>query len=93
MIKTFRSKALHKLFENGTTAGINQKYHKRCIRQLDVVHAAKSPREIPQTPGWEPHPLKGKQAGRYAISVSGPWRITFEYKDGDAYLVDFEQYH
>jgi proteic killer suppression protein len=25
--------------------------------------------------------------------VNGPWCITFEFEDGDAYRVDFEQYH
>jgi hypothetical protein len=33
-------------------------------------------------------------AGRWAIDVNGPWRITFEWsEDGDAYRVDLEQYH
>ncbi|MCS3764403.1 plasmid maintenance system killer protein [Bradyrhizobium centrosematis] len=25
--------------------------------------------------------------------MNGPWCITFEFEDGDAYRVDFEQYH
>jgi proteic killer suppression protein len=38
--------------------------------------------------------LKGNQAGRWAIDVSGPWRITFEWSaTGDAQRVDLEQYH
>ena len=30
---------------------------------------------------------------RYALAVNGPWRITFEWEDGDALRVDLEQYH
>jgi proteic killer suppression protein len=30
---------------------------------------------------------------RYAISVNGPWRITFEWQGEDAFRVDLEQYH
>lgn len=30
---------------------------------------------------------------RYTIAVSGAWRITFEFEQGDAYRVGFEQYH
>ena len=37
---------------------------------------------------------KGGQAGRWAIDVSGPWRITFEWgQDGHVYRADLEQYH
>ena len=43
-------------------------------------------------PGWGVHRLRGKPA-RFAISVNGPWRITFEWEDGDAFRVDLEQYH
>jgi proteic killer suppression protein len=25
--------------------------------------------------------------------VNGPWCITFEFEDGDACRIDFEQYH
>ena len=44
-------------------------------------------------PGWRLHSLKGKASGRHAVRVSGNWRLTFEFKDGDAYVVDYEDYH
>jgi len=25
--------------------------------------------------------------------VSGNWRMTFEFRDGNAYVVDYEDYH
>jgi proteic killer suppression protein len=92
MIKSFRSKGLKELFEDGSTAAINEKYHDRCIKRLDLINAATNLRQL-DLPGWNMHPLKGKQAGRHSIAVSGPWRITFEFRGEDAYLVDFEQYH
>jgi proteic killer suppression protein len=92
MIKSFRNKALKELFESGTTAGINEKYHQRVRVRLDTIHSASNVKAL-DIPGWSFHPLKKEQAGRYAIAVSGPWRLTFEFKDGDAYRVDFEQYH
>jgi toxin HigB-1 len=39
------------------------------------------------------HPLIGANPVRYAMSVNGPWRITFPFDNGDAYAVDLEQYH
>jgi toxin HigB-1 len=44
-------------------------------------------------PGFRLHQLKGKLRGRWAISVSGNWRLTFKFKNGDAYLLDYEDYH
>jgi toxin HigB-1 len=92
MIRSFRHKGLKGLFETGRTAAINSKYHERLKVRLDVIHSAASPSQL-DVPGWNLHPLRKDQAGRHAIAVSGPRRLTFEFKDGDAYRVDFEQYH
>ena len=43
-------------------------------------------------PGFKLHPLKGKLKGRWSVSVSGNWRITFEFRDGNAYVLDYEDY-
>ena len=44
-------------------------------------------------PGFKLHPLKGKLKGRWSVSVSGNWRITFEFRDGNAFVLDYEDYH
>jgi proteic killer suppression protein len=44
-------------------------------------------------PGFRLHPLKGDRAGRWSITVSGNWRVTFEFRDGNAYVLDCEDYH
>ena len=44
-------------------------------------------------PGFGLHPLKGSRKGQWAVSVSGNWRMTFEFRDGNAYLLDYEDYH
>ena len=44
-------------------------------------------------PGFKLHPLKGNLKGRWAVSVSGSWRLTFEFRDGDVHLLDYEDYH
>ena len=35
-------------------------------------------------PGFGLHPLRGRP-GRYSLYVNGPWRITFEWDDGEAF--------
>lgn len=44
-------------------------------------------------PGFGLHPLKGKLRGRWSIAVNGNWRLTFEFQDGNAYVLDYEDYH
>ena len=44
-------------------------------------------------PGWRLHPLKGELVGRWAITVNGNWRVTFEFREGNAYVLDYEDYH
>lgn len=44
-------------------------------------------------PGFRLHELKGKDRGRWSVWVSGNWRMTFEYSDGHAHVLDYEDYH
>ena len=44
-------------------------------------------------PGWGLHPLKGKLANHWSVSVSGNWRLTFTFNDGEVELVDYQDYH
>jgi proteic killer suppression protein len=91
MIRSFRHKGLKELFERGTTARIQKALHQRCLRRLDALDRAARPEEM-NVPGFDFHPLRGAPV-RYTIHVNGPWCITFEFEDGDALRVDFEQYH
>jgi toxin HigB-1 len=43
--------------------------------------------------GFDTRRLTGTDPARYGMSVSGPWRITFEFSEGSAFRVDLEQYH
>ena len=92
MIKSFRHKGLRRFFEIGSTAGI-QAAHARKIRlQLTALETAATIQDM-GIPGFGLHPLKGDRKGQWAVSVSGNWRITFEFHDGNAFLLDYEDYH
>lgn len=80
------------LFQSGKTAKIDQRMHKRISVRLDAMNEAAESAEI-NLPGYNFHPLSGFNPARYSIHVNGPWCITFEFNAGDAFSVDFEQYH
>lgn len=60
--------------------------------QLSALDAATRPENM-NRPGWDLHPLKGGLAGHWTVSVNGNWRLTFAFEDGDAMLVDYQDYH
>lgn len=91
MIKTFRNKELAALWE-GKRSKIDKKMHARILRRLDRLEVAEKPEEM-TLPGFDFHSLQGFKPTRYTVHVNGPWCITFAFEDGDAYAVDWEQYH
>ena len=92
MIKTFRAKPLADLFHTGKGRKVPPELAGRILRALDALHRATSLRDL-DLPGLRCHPLRGFKPQRSAIAVNGPWRITFEWREGDALAVDLEQYH
>ena len=92
MIKSFRSKGLADLWAKGRTKAIDARLHRRILLRLDRLDAAAAPEEM-NVPGFDLHALRGPKPTRYSVHVNGPWCLTFEFEDGDACRVDFEQYH
>lgn len=92
MIKSFRHKGLKKFFETGTRVGIQPHHAKRIRMQLAALDTAQSIEDM-DIPGFRLHSLKGSEQGRWSIWVNGNWRITFEFVDGHAYVLDYEDYH
>ena len=81
--------------------GIFSRVRKRVIRPEQAVRvrlvlgrlaAATSPKDM-DLPGLRLHPLKGKLKGRWSVTISGNWRITFSFEGKNAVLVDYEDYH
>jgi proteic killer suppression protein len=92
MIRTFRSKPLAELFATSASAKIDAKLQRRVLRRLDALNQAGRPEDM-AIPGFNFHALKGFDPVRYTVHVNGPWCVTFAFSDGDAFDVDFEQYH
>ena len=92
MIQSFRHRGLRRFYESGSAAGIQPHHAKRLRMLLSALDTAHSIEDM-DIPGFRLHSLKRKERGRWSVWVSGNWRITFEYKDGHAYVLDYEDYH
>ncbi len=92
MIKGFRHKGIKKFFETGSKKGIQPGHAEKLSRQLTVLNEADKVDDM-DFPGWDLHPLKGNLKDHWSISVNGNWRMTFMFDNGDAWLVDYQDYH
>lgn len=92
MIKSFKHKGLRTFFETGKASGVQPTHARRLRIQLAALDTAQEIADM-DLPGFRLHPLKGRAARRWSITVSGNWRMTFEFRDGNAYVLDYEDYH
>ena len=92
MIKSFKHKGLERFFTKGTVSGIQSHHKARLEERLQALHTAFTVDDM-NIPGWRLHALKGDRKGLWAINVSGNWRLVFEFVDGHAYVVNYEDYH
>jgi Plasmid maintenance system killer protein len=92
MIKSFKHKGLEDFFKTGKKKGIRAKHSKKLERILDRLNAENEVKDM-HYPGSDLHKLTGNKQDQYAVKVSGNWRIFFEFVEGDAYIVDYDDYH
>ncbi|MDO6486587.1 type II toxin-antitoxin system RelE/ParE family toxin [Colwellia sp. 6_MG-2023] len=92
MIKSFKHKGLKKYFQTGSVSGIQANHQRKLRMQLAAINTAQEIDDI-NLPGFKLHPLKGNRDGIWSITVNGNWRITFEFIDGNAYILNYEDYH
>ncbi len=92
MIKSFNHKGLKRFFETDNVSGVQPAHRKRLKLRLAALDTALTIDDM-DIPGFRLHELHGDREGIWAINVSGNWRITFQFEDGNAYIVDYEDYH
>lgn len=92
MIISFRHKGLRAFWETGSTKGIPTDQANKIDERLSVINAAKKIEDI-NLPGYHLHKLQGQRKGTWSVKVTGNYRITFNFINGDAYNLDYEDYH
>ena len=92
MIKSFRHKGLRTLYETGKTTGVQSSHARKLRMQLAALDSAQVIGDM-DVPGFDLHELRGDRKGQWAISVNGNWRVTSEFRDGNAFVLDYEDNH
>ena len=60
--------------------------------QLAALDTAQSIDDV-DIPGYRLHPLTGDRRGIWSITVNANWRLTFEFEEGNVYILNYEDYH
>ena len=93
VIKSFADRLTEELFRTGRAKRVPADVARRALRKLDAIHVAVQVSDLRVPPGNRLHALKGDRAGQHAIAVNDQWRICFRFEVGDAFDVEFCDYH
>jgi proteic killer suppression protein len=92
MIRSFKHNGLERFFLKGTKSGVQAKHVSKLRLILGRLNASVTPNDM-NLPGLNLHPLSGERDGQWSVKVSGNWRVTFRFTEGDAEIVNYEDYH
>jgi toxin HigB-1 len=92
MIRVVYCRALKRLYEQDDASRLPQDMVPRIASILAALDSAGTTQDMDR-PSLKLHPLKGNRQGQWAVTVRANWRITFSMSDGNAFDVDFEDYH
>jgi proteic killer suppression protein len=92
VIRKFRHRGVERFFTASDYRGIPAQFAPRLQRLLDRLDSSTQPQDM-NLPGYKFHELKGARKGTYSVSVSGNWRLTFQFQGEDAVDVQIEDYH
>jgi len=93
MIRSWANSHSRRYYENGKTSKFRSLDFDAADELLAMLDAAESLKDLSPLKSVGLHKLSGNRAGQWAMTVNGPWRICFRFKDGDAFDVEITDYH
>jgi proteic killer suppression protein len=93
MIKSWASRPSQRFYETGKASKFRGLDIEAAEDLLAVLDAATSLDDLSPLKSVGLHKLKGDRKGQWAMTVNGPWRVCFRFRNGDAYDVEIVDYH
>jgi proteic killer suppression protein len=92
VIKSWANRATQRFAEEGKSrfTGLDEALARRRLRLLDEAERLD---DLTGLKSVGLHRLRGDRRRQWSISAGGPWRITFEFRDGHAWNVEIVDYH
>lgn len=92
MIQSFRHKGLKRLYEDDDPRGVHAEHLPKLRNILARMDAAVTVDDM-NLPGFRLHRLQGQLQGLWSIVVRANWRVVFRFSDGEAFEIDYLDYH
>lgn len=92
MIVSFKHRGLKAFYDGRTARRVTPEHVQKLRDILAVLDRSRRPQDV-DIPGFRLHPLKGERKGQYAVTVTGNWRVTFRFEEGEVVDVDYLDYH
>jgi proteic killer suppression protein len=92
-IRSIRHRGLRRLYESADGRDLPAAQVEKISDILLAIDEAANVKEVGLFPGWRLHPLKGDLKGFWSVTVSGNWRVIFRFGQGDAFDLDYVDYH
>ncbi len=93
MIRSFKDRLTEDLAGGKPPRRLPRDIAERAVRRLFLLDTVTRLEDLRVPPGNRLEALGGDRRGQYSIRVNDQWRICFVWRDGDAYDVEFVDYH
>ena len=92
VFKSFRHKGLERFYQIGNTRGVQPNHANKLRMQLAALDTAQSIDDL-DIPSYRLHQLSSNRKGIWSITVNANRHLTFEFNEGNVYIVTYEGYH
>ena len=93
MIRSWRNTVSRKIWDGDVPNRFRSLDADAAVDLLLALNVAETSQDLSPLKSIGLHKLKGARRRQWAMTVNGPWRICFEFRDGDAYDVEIVDYH
>ncbi len=93
MIVKFKTRQLETCFKQHRKASktFGEQIARKYIQRINIIQNSQSLNELTSLPGLRCHALKGARKGKYAINLSGFYRLIFRLTGDDLEIVMIEE--
>lgn len=93
MIQSWGNSRSRRFYEQGKASKCRGMDEETAEDLLAALDAAESLSDLSPLKSLGLHKLKGDRTGQWAMTINGPWRICFRFRDGNAHDVEITDYH
>lgn len=93
MIRSWANSVTRKVWEGARPNGLRGLDFEKATDLLLALNVAQRLQDISPLNSLGLHKLKRERKGQWAMTVNARWRICFQFREGDAFNVEIEDYH